>query len=68
MSKFIFHLLGALQFGYGCYYDYMFVVIPSTSNVAPPFGGKLKYLTYLNAVSIKTSYCAVTIDICIAIY
>lgn len=55
MLKFIFHLLGALQFGYGCYYDYMYVVIPSTSTVAPPFGGKLKYLTYLDAM-IQTLY------------
>ncbi|XP_053610712.1 androgen-induced gene 1 protein-like [Plodia interpunctella] len=56
----LFHLLGALQFGYGCYYDAMYVHIPSTSRSVTPFGGKLKYLTYLNAL-VQTAYFSVSL-------
>lgn len=52
MLKILFHLFCAIQFAYGCYYDYTYVRIPSTSTTVTPFGGKLKYLTYLNAVNI----------------
>lgn len=51
MLKLLFHLFGAIQFAYGCYYDYTYVIVPSTSRVVPSFGGKLKYLTFINAVS-----------------
>ncbi|KOB72587.1 Uncharacterized protein OBRU01_12018, partial [Operophtera brumata] len=55
MHKLLFHLLGAIQFAYGCYYDCTYVIIPSTSSVVPSFGGKLKYLTFINAM-IQTAY------------
>lgn len=55
MWKALFHLIGAIQFSYGCYYDFMYVRLPSTSTIVTPYGGKLKYLTYLNAVSIQYS-------------
>lgn len=51
MLKAFFHLIGALHFFYGCYYDYTYVRIPSTSSTVTPFGGKFKYLTFLDAVS-----------------
>ncbi|XP_026756245.1 androgen-induced gene 1 protein-like [Galleria mellonella] len=53
LLKTLFHLFGAIQFCYGCYYDAVYVNIPGTS--APPFGGKLKYLTYLDAI-VQTVY------------
>ncbi|XP_013199392.1 androgen-dependent TFPI-regulating protein [Amyelois transitella] len=58
----VFHLLGVLQFGFGCYYDAMYVTIPSTSRTIAfsPFGGKLKYLTYLNAL-LQTAYFAISL-------
>ncbi|CAH0725741.1 unnamed protein product, partial [Brenthis ino] len=55
MLKDLFHLFCAIQFAYGCYYDYTYVRIPSTSTTVTPFGGKLKYLTYLNAL-LQTIY------------
>ncbi|KAM3965743.1 androgen-induced gene 1 protein isoform 1-T2 [Aphomia sociella] len=51
--KILFHLLGAIQFCYGCYYDATYVKIPGTT--APQYGGKLKYLTYLDAM-VQTAY------------
>ncbi|XP_072944860.1 androgen-induced gene 1 protein-like [Epargyreus clarus] len=60
LLKAIFHLIGAVQFCYGCYYDYTFVRIPSTSTTVTPFGGKLKYLTYLDAM-LQTVYFSVAL-------
>ncbi|OWR43635.1 hypothetical protein KGM_207387 [Danaus plexippus plexippus] len=60
MLKILFHLLGAIQFFYGCYYDYTYVKIPSTSSAVTPFGGKFKYLTYLNAM-LQTVYFTVAL-------
>lgn len=50
------HLTAAVQFTYGIYYDYAFVEFPKSSESNPkliyhPFGGKFKYLTFLDAVS-----------------
>ncbi|XP_049871954.1 androgen-induced gene 1 protein-like [Pectinophora gossypiella] len=56
----LFHLIGAIQFGYGCYYDYTYVNIPSTSTKVTHFGGKFKYLTYLNAM-LQTLYFTVAL-------
>ncbi|XP_047521547.1 androgen-induced gene 1 protein-like [Pieris napi] len=60
MWKLLFHLIGAIQFSYGCYYDFMYVRIPSTSTTVTPYGGKLKYLTYLNAM-LQTAYFTVAL-------
>ncbi|CAG4952003.1 unnamed protein product [Colias eurytheme] len=60
MWKILFHLLGAIQFSYGCYYDFMYVRVPSTSTSVTPFGGKFKYLTYLNAM-LQTAYFTVAL-------
>lgn len=50
MLKLLFHLFGALQFCYGCYYDHTYVKVPLATSHVTPFGGKLKYLTHLDAV------------------
>ncbi|XP_030040390.1 androgen-induced gene 1 protein [Manduca sexta] len=55
MIRLLFHLFGAIQFCYGCYYDQVHVTPPSTSTSVTPFGGKLKYLTHLDAI-IQTVY------------
>lgn len=50
------HFLAATHFWYGCYYDWYYVKIPREShNMGESFGfsGKLKFLTYWNAVSSK---------------
>lgn len=52
----LFHLIGALQFGYSVYYDYNYVHIPKelrveTRNMSNNYGGKFKYLTFIDAVS-----------------
>ncbi|VVD01178.1 androgen-induced gene 1 protein-like [Leptidea sinapis] len=60
MWKILFHLFGLLQFSYGCYYDFMYVQAPSSLIRATPFGGKLKYLTYLNAM-LQTVYFTVAL-------
>jgi hypothetical protein len=47
------HLLGCLQFSYGVYYDWNYVVIPvSVSQMGSGYGGKLKFLTNWDAVSL----------------
>jgi hypothetical protein len=47
------HLLGCLQFSYGVYYDWNYVVIPvSASRMGSGYGGKLKFLTFWDAVSL----------------
>lgn len=51
LLQMLFHLIGAVQFAYGCYYDHTYVRLPSTSSTAVAFGGKLKYLTFIDAVS-----------------
>lgn len=45
------HLMAAVQFSYAIYYDYTYVHFPaSDKNMHNPFGGKFKYLTFLDAV------------------
>lgn len=45
------HLTAAVQFSYAIYYDYTYVHFPnSANNMHNPFGGKFKYLTFLDAV------------------
>lgn len=48
--KLIFHLVAAVHFFYGCYYDFVYVKFPVTKTSPTPFGGKFKYLTYLDAM------------------
>lgn len=46
------HLTAAVQFSYGIYYDYTYVKFPeSKSNMHSSFGGKFKYLTFINVVN-----------------
>ncbi|XP_014371278.2 androgen-induced gene 1 protein [Papilio machaon] len=61
MIRLIFHIVGAIQFFYGCYYDHTYVKIPSTSTNVTPFAGKLKYLTFLNAI-LQTVYFTIAVS------
>lgn len=48
------HVVGCLQFSYSVYYDWNYVVIPlSASTMGSGYGGKLKFLTYWDAVSLQ---------------
>lgn len=60
MIKLLFHLFGAIQFCYGCYYDHAYVRVPLASSNVTSFGGKLKYLTHLDAM-IQTAYFTVAL-------
>ncbi|CAG4942475.1 unnamed protein product [Parnassius apollo] len=60
MLRIIFHVFGIVQFFYGCYYDHTFVKVPITSSTVTPFGGKLKYLTFLNAM-LQTVYFTIAV-------
>lgn len=47
------HLTAFVQFSYAIYYDYTYVHFPPGANIMHnPFGGKFKYLTFLDAVCI----------------
>lgn len=53
----LFHLIGAVQFGYSVYYDYTYVHIPQelreeSRRMSNTYGGKFKYLTFIDAVSL----------------
>lgn len=51
MINYIVHVLGALLFTFGCYYDWNYVVVPKTVvPIMSAYGGKLKFLTYWDAV------------------
>lgn len=54
----VLHLVAAAHFWYGIYYDCTYVYFPSTHPFAklPQFGGKLKYLTFLDMVSVAVLY------------
>lgn len=57
LLKTLFHLTGAITFAFGSYYDWYFVVIPpSVHRMGINFCGKLKFLTYWDAVSIIHIY------------
>lgn len=50
------HFFAAAHFWFGCYYDWNYVKIPSeASRMGESFGnsGKLKFLTFWDAVSIS---------------
>lgn len=50
---YIFHLCGVLIFGFGCYYDWNYVIIPKeATNMFGDFAWKLKFLTYWDAVRV----------------
>lgn len=51
MLKYVLHFVGAVLFTFGCYYDWNYVVVPE--DVVPimsAYGGKLKFLTYWDAL------------------
>ncbi|ALC38553.1 CG3625 [Drosophila busckii] len=53
--KTLLHLTAAVQFTYAIYYDYKYVRFPEnieehTHLIHHPFGGKFKYLTFLDAI------------------
>ncbi|XP_044738598.1 androgen-induced gene 1 protein-like isoform X2 [Chrysoperla carnea] len=51
LLKTLFHLTGAITFAFGSYYDWYFVVIPpSVHRMGINFCGKLKFLTYWDAL------------------
>lgn len=55
----ILHFLAAAHFWFGCYYDWNYVIIPkhiTKIEDTSVLSGKLKFLTYWNAVSIYLSY------------
>lgn len=59
------HLTAAVQFTYGIYYDYKYVEFPTPTEpdsklIHHPFGGKFKYLTFLDAVSTKAQFAQTT--------
>lgn len=60
VKKILFHLIGALHFFYGCFYDYNYVIVPRTEKSAPSYGGKFKYLTFLDAM-VQTTYFTVAL-------
>ncbi|XP_018796480.1 PREDICTED: androgen-induced gene 1 protein isoform X1 [Bactrocera latifrons] len=52
------HLTAAVQFAYGIYYDWNYVEFPEP--MRHPFGGKFKYLTFLDAI-IQTIYYVISL-------
>jgi hypothetical protein len=50
----IFHFIAAVQFVYSIFYDWTYVHVPEKAirSNRTAFGGKFKYLTFLDAVSI----------------
>lgn len=54
IMRVLIHVIGCLQFSYSVYYDWNYVVIPlSASTMGSGYGGKLKFLTYWDAVSLQ---------------
>lgn len=45
------HLIGAITFWYAIYYDFTFVRFPHAVTGYVQFGGKFKFLTFLDAVN-----------------
>lgn len=50
-----FHLITAIQFCFAVFYDFSYVHVPGKAlrSNKSPYGGKFKYLTFLNAVSLQ---------------
>lgn len=50
--KGVFHLIGSISFAFGCYYDWNYVNVPrNVHQMGVNFAGKLKFLTFWDAVS-----------------
>lgn len=49
----LFHFIALVQFAYSIYFDYAHVNVPASAfkSKKTQFGGKFKYLTFLDAVS-----------------
>lgn len=48
-----FHVISCMQFAFAVYYDYMYIAIPpNLIRMHINFGGKFKFLTFWDAVSI----------------
>lgn len=57
----VFHLLGAIQFAFGVYYDYVYVNVPqSVLHTHVKFGGKFKYLTFIDAVNRSITFAIIS--------
>lgn len=57
MFKISFHIFATIHFSYGCYYDWNYVKVPTKDHIMGlDFAGKLKFLTYWDAVSIFLNY------------
>lgn len=50
------HFIGAFTFWYAIYYDFWIVRFPETFTGYVKFGGKFKYLTFLDAVNNDENY------------
>ena len=50
-----FHLIAAIQFCFAVYYDFLIVNVPAKAlpTNRAKFGGKFKYLTFIDGVIIK---------------
>ena len=49
-----FHVISCVQFAFSVYYDYTYVIVPPTlSRMHNSYGGKFKFLTFWDAVSIR---------------
>lgn len=48
----VFHAITCVQFAFAVYYDYMHAILPPSLAKANDFGGKFKFLTFWDAVSI----------------
>lgn len=58
------HFLAAAHFWFGCYYDWNYVIIPSNIHRMGEsflFSGKLKFLTYWNAVSVHFCFHSIVV-------
>lgn len=63
----LFHLLAAIQFCAAVYYDFYYVHVPSTAlrSNKSKFGGKFKFLTFIDGVKIVENI--LDFDNCISI-
>lgn len=51
--KLSFHTFAAIHFTYGCYYDWYYVQVPGQDHIMGiEYAGKLKFLTFWDAVRI----------------
>lgn len=51
-----FHIIAFAKFSFAVYYDYMYTIIPDGVNKTHSgYGGKFKFLTFWDAVSINLS-------------